>query len=64
LLSAGTWRDACSNQPFVVGSDDASLRIDVPSHGVRVLLFDQPVTNPTLLGNLERLQFTARRRTP
>jgi cyclomaltodextrin glucanotransferase len=65
LLSAGTWRDAFSDQPFIVDSDDASLRIDVPSHGVRVLFFDQPVTNPTMLWNLDRLQqLAARRRTP
>ena len=64
LLSAGTWRDAFSDQPFIVDDDEASLRIDVPSHGVRVLLFDQPLTHPAMLRNLDRLQLTARRRTP
>jgi cyclomaltodextrin glucanotransferase len=63
-LSAGTWRDAFSEQVFVVDSNGGRLSIDVPSHGVRVLLFDQRVTNPAMLRKLDRLQITARRRTP
>lgn len=64
LLSAGTWRDAFGEQAFVVDSDGGELSIDVPSHGVRVLLFDQQITNPAMLRKLDRLQITARRRTP
>lgn len=64
LLSAGTWRDAFSGQAFEVGSDTASLSLDVPAHGVRVLLFDQPVTNPQMVERLDDLQAKARRRTP
>jgi glycosidase len=64
LPSAGTWRDAFSGQAFHAGSDGASLRLDVPAHGVRVLLLDAPVSNPQMLERLDRLQATARRRTP
>ena len=64
LLSAGTWRDAFGEQAFLVDSDGGELSIDVPSHGVRVLLFDQQITNPAMLRKLDRLQITARRRTP
>lgn len=64
LLSAGTWRDAFGEQAFVVDSDGGELSIDVPAHGVRVLLFDQQITNPAMLRKLDRLQITARRRTP
>lgn len=64
LLSAGDWRDAFSGQYLEVGSDTATLNLQVPAHGVRVLLFDDPVSNPRLLRRLERLHVTARRRTP
>ena len=64
LLSTGTWHDAFSGEPFVVSGDAAGLDIDVPAHGVRVLLFNQPVSNPDLLERLERLQVTASRTTP
>ena len=64
LLSAGTWRDAFSGQPFDVASDAASLSVDLPAHGVRVLFFDQPTSNPRMLQRLDQLQANARRRTP
>jgi cyclomaltodextrin glucanotransferase len=64
LLSAGTWRDAFSGQPFSVDSDAAALNIDVPAHGARVLFFDEPISNPRMLQRLEQLQAKARRRTP
>ena len=64
LLSAGTWLDAFSGQPFPVDSDGASLDIDVPAHGVRVLFFDQPVSDPGMLERLEQLQVRARRTMP
>lgn len=64
LLSAGTWKDAFGGQPVVVDSDAASVHIDVPAHGVRVLLFDQPVSNPGMIERLDQLQLSARRRTP
>jgi cyclomaltodextrin glucanotransferase len=64
LLSAGTWRDAFSGQPFNIDSDAAGLSIDVPAHGVRVLFFDQRISNPWMLQRLDQLQAKARRRTP
>jgi cyclomaltodextrin glucanotransferase len=64
LLSAGTWRDSFTGQPFPVDSDAASLSIDVPAHGVRVLMFDRPVSNRQMLQRLDQLQVTARRTTP
>jgi len=64
LLSAGAWRDAFSGEPFNVAGNDASLSIDVPAHGVRVLLFDQPVSNPRMLRRLDHLQVEARRKMP
>ena len=63
-LSAGTWTDAFTGESFLVENDDASLSVSVPPHGVRVLLFEQPVTNARLLGELDRLQAKARRTTP
>ncbi|MEJ2298191.1 MAG: alpha-glucosidase C-terminal domain-containing protein [Woeseiaceae bacterium] len=64
LVSAGTWRDAFSGQAFSASRDAAPLRFEVPAHGVRVLFFDDPVSNPRMLERLDRLQATARRRIP
>jgi len=64
LLSAGTWRDSLTGQAFHVDGDAASLSIDVPAHGVRVLMFDRPVSNRQMLQRLDQLQVTARRTTP
>jgi cyclomaltodextrin glucanotransferase len=44
-LQTGTWRDAFSGERIQVG---ASLEIDVPAHGVRVLFFDQALTRADL----------------
>jgi len=63
-LSAGTWTDAFTGENFLVANDDARLPVGVPPHGVRVLLFDQPVTNARLLGELNRLHAKARRKMP
>ncbi len=52
-LSRGTWRDAVTAESFDAGG--GSLSADVPGHGVRVLLFDAPVSNPELLTELARL---------
>jgi cyclomaltodextrin glucanotransferase len=64
LLSTGTWRDAFSGQAFSIDSETEALRVEVPAHGVRVLRFNDPVSNPRMLRRLDRLQATARRRTP
>lgn len=48
-LQAGTWRDAFSGERIQVG---ASLDLDVPAHGVRVLFFDQPLSRTDLRARL------------
>ncbi|MCY7312286.1 MAG: cyclomaltodextrin glucanotransferase [Pseudoxanthomonas sp.] len=44
-LQAGAWRDAFSGGTVQI---DGPLALEVPAHGVRVLLFDQPLTNEAL----------------
>lgn len=60
-LSHGIWRDASSGEEYEVSADAADLAVDVAAHGVRVLLFDQPVNDPGLIDELDRLQ---RRKNP
>ena len=63
-LSAGRWNEAITGQSFEVPSDLASLRLEVPAHGIRLLTFDGRVTNQDAVVELDRLQAKARRRTP
>ncbi|MBT8082202.1 MAG: cyclomaltodextrin glucanotransferase [Gammaproteobacteria bacterium] len=63
-LSPGTWRDAMTGQVREVDAALPGLDVRVEPHGVRVLLQDAPVVNPRLASELDRLQATARRRTP
>ncbi len=44
-LQPGQWRDAFSGQQVSIAD---SLKIEVPAHDLRVLLFDQPLTSPAL----------------
>ncbi|MGH8222688.1 MAG: alpha-amylase family glycosyl hydrolase [Woeseiaceae bacterium] len=60
-LSTGAWTDAMSGEVHEVADPDASLSLDVPAHGVRVLLFDAPNNNAELGEELRRLQVGARR---
>ena len=53
-LDEGAWRDAISGD--VMEIDARSVAIEVAAHGVRVLLSDEPVSNPELLAELARLQ--------
>ncbi len=55
-LSTGNWRDAVGGEDIYVRSDDPSLLVTVPAHGVRVLLFDAAVNNVQLMEELDRLQ--------
>lgn len=48
------WVDALTGQ--VVESKRSPWRLQVPAHGVRVLVRDGPVTDPQLLSGLARLQ--------
>jgi glycosidase len=53
----GQWRDAQTNQliptPLNVQTQLTELSIDVPSHGVKVLLLNQAITNAHLLDLLQ-----------
>ena len=60
-LSTGTWRDAVTGEEITVMSDDPSLAVPVPAHGVRVLLLDAAVNSVQLIDELNRLQSAAER---
>ena len=60
-LSHGRWRDADSGRQVQVQADDPLLRLSVPPHDVRVLLFDAPVNEAALSVELGRLQGNAER---
>ncbi|KAF1704918.1 alpha-amylase family glycosyl hydrolase [Pseudoxanthomonas suwonensis] len=45
LLQPGRWRDGFSGEAFEVGR---KLKVEVPAHGVRVFLFDGPVSRADL----------------
>ena len=63
-LSTGEWRDAESGEVQAVTGREASIRLDVPAHGVRVLLFDAENNNEELAMELSRQQKGARRSRP
>ena len=44
-VQAGEWRDAFDGRKVKVGN---GISLEVPAHGVRVLFFDQPLTNEAL----------------
>lgn len=46
LLQPGAWKDAESGEAIRLGSE---ARIDVPANGLRVLLWEAPLTDATLL---------------
>ena len=60
-LSTGSWRDALTGEEIYVRTDDPSLLVSVPAHGVRVLLFDAAVNNVQLMEELDRLQAAGQR---
>ncbi len=64
FLDGGAWRDAFTGETTAVPAESPQLQTTVPAHGVRVLLRDGPVSDPLMMAELERLQATARRRTP
>ena len=63
-LSTGTWNESFTGEPFEITDESRSLSLEVPAHGIRVLTFDGPVTDPDAVRHLNRLQAKARRRTP
>ncbi|WP_205974201.1 hypothetical protein, partial [Pseudomonas viridiflava] len=50
LLQPGSWRDAFSGEQVQV---QGRLTLQVPAHGVRVLLTDAPVTDAALRKQLD-----------
>ncbi len=52
-LSDGTWRDAAGEDAFMV-TGGAPLAVEVPAHGVRVLLHDGRNDDPALLAQMQR----------
>jgi len=61
FVSAGSWRDALANDVIEVSASQPVLTATVGAHGIRVLLYDKPATNETLLKTLDALQVNARR---
>lgn len=53
LVQPGEWRDAFDGTVLRV---DGRIEAEVPAHGVRVLLRDEPLTGPELRAELARLQ--------
>jgi len=51
-LNKGQWVDALTQQTYLVADNQKSLVVQVPSHGVKVLLFNQPLSNVELLKRL------------
>jgi cyclomaltodextrin glucanotransferase len=51
-LTPGDWWDAQKDETFGVTD---SIELEVPAHGVRVLITDRPVNNPELRQELKRL---------
>lgn len=49
LVQPGTWRDAFDGGAVEIGD---RIDLEVPAHGVRVLLFDAPLTDPVLRARL------------
>jgi cyclomaltodextrin glucanotransferase len=50
-LQPGAWTDAESGEVIEIGSE---ARIEVPAHGLRVLLFDKALTEPSVLAALRK----------
>lgn len=52
-LAAGEWRDAAGGEPVRV-AEGRPLEVEVPAHGLRVLLRDGRTTDPALRAELDR----------
>ena len=61
FVNAGEWRDALNDTRYRVGDAESLEDLEVPAHGMRVLLLDGPVTHPLLIAELDRLQSRAER---
>lgn len=52
-LTPGDWRDAQRDETFAI---EGYIELEIPAHGVRVLVTDRPVDNPELQSELSRQQ--------
>jgi cyclomaltodextrin glucanotransferase len=50
-LTPGHWWDARRDETFAI---EGRIELEIPAHGVRVLVTDRPVNNPELAAELER----------
>ena len=64
LPANGIWKDAVTGHEVRVDESFAGLEEAIAPHGVRVYLNDAPITHPDFLELLDRMQASARRRTP
>jgi cyclomaltodextrin glucanotransferase len=60
-LQPGRWQDALEDESLWV-EPDGTLAVQVPAHGVKVLLLDAPVRRADLIRRLDSLQTAANRR--
>ena len=51
-LNQGQWLDVLNNKIIHVEKQQSNLSVDVPAHGVKVLLYNKPLTNKKLLALL------------
>lgn len=49
MLSAGMWTDAFSGEKIAVTAHQAVINAEVEANGVKILFFEQPITNSALL---------------
>ncbi|MEM1263361.1 MAG: alpha-amylase family glycosyl hydrolase [Pseudomonadota bacterium] len=56
-VASGVWRDITAGGAIDLSTSAASAGLTVPAHGVRVLIHEGPITDPTLRRRLNRLQF-------
>jgi len=52
LLSEGLWQDAVSKENITISAEQNALTLEVPAHGVRVLLLNEALTNTRLIERL------------
>jgi len=49
LLSEGVWQDAVSKENITISAEQDALTLEVPAHGVKVLLLNEALTNARLI---------------
>jgi glycosidase len=61
-LQAGQWRSAINNTSYRIDPLKPRFKMEVPAHGVEVLLLDSAVQNPVLIQKLDALMAAKQRR--